>query len=96
MSAIGKGDFVEAVRDDDPIIGGAVYVVADAFRPDGCGTCGECGNDTDIVLIEGADLGYGVGWCPCNFKPIYRPKPDAFADLLKAPTDAPLKEPVAA
>ncbi len=99
MTAIGKGDFVEALRDDAVegvlIHAGRVYVVEDCFRPDVCGPCDQCGNDTDVVLVEGVPIEPGWGWCPCLFKPVYRPKPDAFADLLKVPTGAP-REPVAA
>jgi hypothetical protein len=89
MSAdIGPGDFVEAVRDYSglgaSISRGAVYVVARVCVGEH-GACPDCGDDGDSLDIEGQTLAGGYGWCFCDFRPIYRPKADAFTDLLKVP-----------
>lgn len=100
MTAIGKGDFVEAVRNEHgpgaSLLAGRVYVVLSVQKDFTCDPCPHCGNDEDCVEVEGARLLDDWAWCPCDFRPVYRPKPDAFADLLKAPTDAPTREHVAA
>lgn len=36
------------------------------------------------------------GWYAWRFRKVYRPRADAFSELLKTPTNAPTKEPVAA
>lgn len=82
MSAdIGPGDFVECVQVVNPQLGhglniGSVCVVERVHvLPDETGL--------DLVGVKKAPG--GVGWNIEAFRPIYRPKPGAFDQLLKAP-----------
>lgn len=88
MSAdIGPGDFVECVcAEDCPVHGpsglnkGSLYVVEAVF-PESVTKHG-----LGSIKIVGKRSGsksrkYGA----FRFRPIYRPKPDAFTDLLKVP-----------
>lgn len=90
MSAdIGPGDFVECV-DIAPMDGGgppplnlgAVYCVRGRGRiPDHRPNC----PGAPTVYIDGPRDALGDGFLVRRFRPILRPKPDAFTDLLKVP-----------
>lgn len=93
MSAdIGPGDFVEALFDGKrgPMRAGAVYQVLaltepprsafGGYRP--CSFCGVPGGKGGTALMLSSLKGRV---CPCAVKPVYRPKPGAFDQLLKAP-----------
>lgn len=100
MTAIGKGDFVEAVKDSNGELGpifrkGEVLRVVDLVDvADLRLRCGDCGELAIVgVVVPVHPPGYAS--CPCCFKPVSGGQPGMFTDLLKVPTDAPL-EPVAA
>lgn len=94
MSAIGPGDFVEAVRAWEAenglqeLIIGNVYRVREFVRPPGRGwivdTCSMCGDDqAPPVLLHGDDpTDVRMGHCHCSFRPIYRPRANVFDHLL--------------
>jgi hypothetical protein len=83
MSAdIGPGDFVSKVGDTQfgPFVAhGSVRRVASIGEFGWC----DCGDEGQGIVIEGfAEF----NWCAsCAWRPVYRPKPDAFTDLLKVP-----------
>lgn len=84
MSAeIGPGDFVEAAHDliTYPIPRGTVGRVT---RIGVVGLC-RCGLEARGIHVDIAPLPAGNQWCTCAWRPVYRPKPDAFTDLLKVP-----------
>lgn len=90
MSAIGPGDFVEAVLDfpEDGVMRGRIYTVLDMVPARLCTECCSCGKAGEGFTLKQTPEANRMGcWCYCGFKPVYRPKPDAFADLLKTPTD---------
>lgn len=96
--AIGKGDWVECI-DASPhkATGIAILVVGAIYRVRDTETIREkSGVRLHGVVLPIHPSGKEYGWVPARFRPIYRPRPDAFSDLLKAPTEAPNKEPVAA
>lgn len=89
MSAIGPGDWLESLVDGFGLVRGAVYRCREvAPAPDWVAECMECGNHTDVVRLDGVSAPDGWEYCICELRPIYRPKPDAFAHLLKEPTHA--------
>lgn len=99
MTAIGKGDFVEALNDspEDGIVQGCVYTVTEIIPEDAVGVCTDCGEAGDGFLLKETPEANRLGaFCPCGFKPISGGPPRMFDHMLKAPTDAPTKEPVAA
>lgn len=90
---IGPGDFVECVNNRDlnghwedserPVVG-AIYTVQRVLMDDDNDPIlhlKEIRRCAEAVRLWGPDVGY---WA-LRFRPIYRPKPDVFADLLKAP-----------
>ncbi len=83
MSDIGPGDFVERLfpAHEPPIPVGPVFRIRRLAR---VGTC-ECGLEAPGLIVDEAEIPDDGAWCPCGWKPVYRPKPDAFTDLLKAP-----------
>lgn len=100
MTAIGKGDFVEALLDSDDdgfggrLIKGQIYRVCEVYGPGEA--CELCGDDSGSIDLDGLTADPEWGWCTCYFKPISGGPSGMFNELLKAPTDAPTKEPVAA
>ena len=99
MTAIGKGDWVEAVISINTkysnimIVAGQLYIVDDVvdLRPDfGLAyLCSRCGNRETGLLIGGIrhPCDSRPAWsaaCPCLFKPIYRPKENFTRDLLNS------------
>jgi hypothetical protein len=98
MSAIGKGDFVEKVGDSITVPVARHGLVAQVVGLTGNKRNCAKGHYEIGLFIAGLTRrsdGTERSWCPCSWKLIYRPKPDAFTDLLKLPADAP-REPVAA
>jgi len=90
---IGPGDFVECV-DANPSPGtifgptealrlGALYTVERCMLIDGtpCVHLVEIKRDARAILFYGENCGYATR----RFRPIYRPKPNAFDQYLKAP-----------
>lgn len=110
MSAIGPGDWVECCPPADwqgevPVSEvktkgeypqrGKIYQVREVgqYRSRGFKLC----DGIRLVGIIASIPGHPDAWFPVEcFRPIYRPRPEAFTDLLKLPTDAPSKEPVGA
>lgn len=91
MSAIGPGDYVEALSDwPEGIVKGQIYQVRNIEELSAGYACVECGDEAPGVhLVETPTFWDTGGWCSaCDLKPIYRPKPDAFSDLLKIPEHA--------
>jgi len=90
---IGPGDFVEALM-ECPKFGitvGRVCTVLTLENPDDVWPCRNCGDASGGFLLKETPEANEYGsWCPCGWKPIHRPKPDAFADLLKVPAFSPL------
>lgn len=91
MSAIGPGDWVECLTpspDTNACVEGGLYCV-EALVP-AFGGCPVCDDDMPEGMIfaghprEPAWGGYLKSWCPCRFRPIYRPKSD-FIEQLKQP-----------
>ena len=88
MSAIGPGDWVEAIGPkgvESPrapgVFGGGVYCVeALVWTNPHCGGCG--GEHAGIHLVGKARA--RNGWRGCEFRPVYRPKADLI-ESLKAP-----------
>lgn len=96
MSAdIGPGDFVEcvdaspAVNGTQPFLAGSIYVVTHVWPPAGndLRTGKPSSGAVDIRWVPRAHP--NVGWEISRFRPVYRPKPDALADLLNVPTKIP-------
>lgn len=99
---IDVGDFVECIGDVSrsahvtPVRTGGIYCV-EAIVP-AIGDCPACGEWDDTGLIfsghpkqraflsedEADDL--LLSWCPCRFRPIYRPRADLI-ESLKAPPE---------
>ena len=92
MSAIGPGDWVECIARTgrpDLCVPGGLYCV-EALVP-AFGTCPACedGSDIEGMIFVGQpkernDTGQYWSWCPCRFRPVYRPKADLI-ESLKAP-----------
>jgi hypothetical protein len=90
MSAdIGPGDFVECV-DDAPgpgnhkgIAAGNIYTIRKV--QESLVTPGTFGVLLVGIILPRHPLGHEIAWKTDRFRPIYRPKPDAFTDLLKVP-----------
>lgn len=96
MSAIGPGDWVECLKGSSMIsdcVPGGLYCV-EAIVP-AEGECPQCGDDTpEGLLFSGhkkrlSPCGLYWSWCPCRFRPIYRPRAE-FIESLKQP--APSRE----
>lgn len=90
MSDIGPGDWVECIRSADvltpgglrgAVTAGAVYRVERIFRVEG--RCGVCRDHPGTVLVLGQTAESGAGWCPCSFRPLYRPKEQLLRDLME-------------
>jgi hypothetical protein len=98
MSAIGKGDFVEALS-TWPCAGvtkGVIYRVCEIIQVnDEFDPCELCGDEGDGLRLDGVPMHPDHALCHCGFKPISGGAPGMFSHLLKQPTDAP-REPVAA
>lgn len=104
MSAIGPGDFVEALISEkgnwglQDIVKGQLYQVRQfaggpAEEGHGCPTCGNTA--PALVLVGDRPVIAGWGWCSCVFRPVYRPNADLIASLL-APAPSVPAEPVPA
>lgn len=95
MTAIGPGDFVEFVNPNHPqggvvrrLVAGALYIVESMGEvPHDPGH--DFGGQWWVRLVGVKNSPDTVGFWLGHFKPIYRPKPDAFTRLL----DAPIREP---
>ncbi len=80
MTAIGPGDFVEAVDDLRDVRGHLTTACSE-----------DCGQPRVIEFHDAPNPGTFARWCVCGFRPIYRPKGEVFqAMLIKAlePADA--------
>lgn len=89
MSDIGPGDFVECVNaaphrfvPGSGLIQGRLYQVREVVtfpnvRGAGLRLCG--------VTMPAHTNGKEFAWSIDRFRPIYRPRPDSFTELLKAP-----------
>lgn len=87
MSAdIGSGDFVESLYTVGPEAGcigietGAVYRVRATVADRTPGTCGH--RFPFGVCLVGDDP-RAARWCPCTFRPIYKPSASLIRDLLE-------------
>lgn len=86
---IGPGDFVECVGATawpEVTVGGIyrVEAIIEAY-----GDCPACGNEgSEGITFAGHPKrlkgGIMMSWCPCRFRPIYRPRADLI-EQLKAP-----------
>lgn len=86
MSAIGPGDFVEATRDVPGWFTSGTVDRVRRFVEGFMSTCVFCGSSGPAIEFDKTPTPpHCLGWCACAWKPIYRPKPDAFAHLLKSP-----------
>lgn len=96
MSAIGPGDWVEFVGKPDGYVNpttvlntfevGSVYCVSEVGRRcvDGAKQIWESIRLKGFPAVN--RMGRPTSFPMVAFRPIYRPKPDAFTDLLKIPT----------
>jgi hypothetical protein len=100
MSApIGPGDWVEALIDCDAefgfgaIVKGSVYCVESLSCGPGDEPCSSCGSVGPGGLILKGDAPHfaGTGWCPCAFRPIYRPRADLIRSLKQPAPDRELE-----
>lgn len=96
MSAIGPGDWVEALHsrpgdvDAREITAGGLYCVEEVdHEPCVCFRCGDEGPGFSLVGDPPGSL-VNSAWCGCDFKPIYRPKADLIETLM---TSVPLGVP---
>lgn len=96
MSALGRGDWVEALFDapDGCILKGYVLQIRVAYGPDPMlGDCADCHTDIGSLNFYGIDDALPGqlegGWCPCGFKPADPPGKDVIADLMKLPAMQP-------
>jgi hypothetical protein len=85
MNAIGPGDWVEAVKteaamDGTSIVTGSLYCVEMVGA--GGGFCSDCSSQDWLTLHGEPETGFG--WCPCGFRPVYRPNADLI-EHLKTP-----------
>lgn len=90
---IGVGDFVECISaDSEPLLIGAVYVVAEAHEPSGpCTLCGDA--ISPAVVICGVPMDPGIGYCAtCEVRPVYRPKASLIQALKAPPKRAPKRQ----
>lgn len=90
MSAIGPGDWVQAVRDyddgEDHLTGGAIYQVKSSrSSPWPCSQCGSTADD-GFDLVGQRALPPGEAWCPCVFC-LWPPPADESLRDEEAPTD---------
>lgn len=51
--------------------------------------CPTCGSDDPGVYLVGDTPNPDWSRCACAFKPIHRPRPEFFAELLTPPVEAP-------
>ena len=72
MSAIGPGDWVEAVHSGDGRLQpGALYHVTEIRTLDGDYPCGICLRWPGAgPIVAGVRLDDSEAWCPCTFRPI--------------------------
>jgi len=75
MSAIGKGDWLLAVKSwpqSDFVVAGQVYVVSGLTPPAACDVCRVCGDaGPGLLLVDDPD-DWGA-WCACFFRPLKPP-----------------------
>jgi hypothetical protein len=94
MSApIGPGDWVELI---DPAWAGqtfprqgGIYCI-ESVEDCGDNTCGDCGGSVGLDLVQVPPL-EDCAWCPCQFRPIYRPRADLI-EQLKQPAPPAVRE----
>jgi hypothetical protein len=98
--AIGPGDWVECVSNPNAnprVAVGSLYRVNEIIPSWGpCPLCAD--TDTQALTFEGHPiernwLGRQLGWCPCRFRPIYRPKAEFTTSLLRKATEPSELEP---
>lgn len=98
MSAIGPGDWVEAITDRVHYDGfaisvGSLYRISSAWPQHRMNrVCDDCNQPNGGLSLVGHSE--DLAWCPCHFKPISGGERGMFDHMLKL--DAPSKEPVAA
>lgn len=90
MSApIGPGDWLECIG-DWPALGlakGSIWqcdAVIECSTDAECEECGESGGFGLLLRNSTEPMEDGEGWCPCGFRPIYRPNSEII-QLLKQP-----------
>jgi hypothetical protein len=93
VSAIGPGDWVECVNPEvgdgsDFVRLGAIYCVEELVGVDWPTPC--CGGVVGMELV-GVPRSEDEAWCPCAFRPIYRPNAD-FIEHLKQPAPEIVRE----
>lgn len=97
MTAIGKGDFVECIDARPcPVYGPVSLIVGAIYTVDWIETEAKNKDGFAIHLVGVRSGGPKGGFAARRFKPISGGKPGMFNELLKAPTDAPTREPVSA
>jgi DNA-directed RNA polymerase subunit RPC12/RpoP len=90
MSAeIGPGDWVEALITVPGSFGCQTIVAGELYRVRAINEndwiCTDCGHDNgiDIELCGDSEGDDGEAWCPCAFRPIYRPRTSLIEDLSR-------------
>jgi hypothetical protein len=90
---IGPGDWCEFLGPPSPEPGAETVVVGGLYCVEAFvaswGACNHCGDDTETGLILAGQPrvpcgGTLMSWCPCRFRPVYRPRA-SFIASLKAP-----------
>lgn len=91
MSAIGKGDWVECVRDDwapdAQIKAGHLYLVEGSKLAGLCTYCGD-GLGPGFLLAGVNTAASGFSWCACTLRPIWRGDKSLIETLLEPVADA--------
>lgn len=91
MTAIGKGDLVEAVKTCEEFgriwcTKGDVRRVAEVIHDPNVEPCYECGDASPMGLaLEGVETPNDWYWCHCAWKPVPPSRKEMLNDLLKVP-----------